>query len=161
MELDLYVDGSFYKDNPTVTQGGIVILKDLGRGKEVITVRHVNTRNPNFVSAHNAGGEVIASLVGILDAATESRGEKCVVNVFYDYRGVKDFIDGTYTAKKEGMIQYKAGVEEVLRANPNIELKFHKVKAHSGNKYNDLADLIAKGSIPVQYKEVNKTIITI
>lgn len=159
MVLDIYVDGSYSKVTPNITKGGIVIVDS--KTKEVISIRHVKSENPSFTKANNAGGEVIASMVGIMDAAFICKGEKSILNIFYDYRGVKDFITGAYTANAEGMVMYVHAVNKILVDNPNVELKFFKVKAHSGDKFNDMADLVAKGNIPDGYRHLMKQTIDI
>lgn len=154
MNLDLYVDGSYSKSEPNITKGGIVLLD---RDKnEVVSVRHVYSNNPDFIKANNDGGEVVAAIIGILESAIYCRGEKSNIRVFYDYRGVADFITGVYRAKAPGMVQYVQHVAKVRRDHPNVKLEFVKVKAHSGVRYNELADSVANGNIPPQYRSVRK-----
>lgn len=161
MNLNIYVDGSYNKNQPGVTKGGVVITKGYGDSEKVLTIRHLTSDNPVFTRSNNAGGEVLASLVGIMNAATLCNGEKSILNIYYDYKGVKEFITGGYRASDEGMLQYVYAVRKVLESNPNIELKFHKVKAHSGVKFNELADKIAKGIFPYEYSDVIKSSIAI
>lgn len=156
MILDVYVDGSWTKRSPEVTTGSVVIVKDFDNYDEVIQVRHVMTDRQCFVKSKNVGGEIVAALVGIMDACHLCNGEESIVNVYYDYRGIRDFIIGRaaggYEAQKEGPIIYVRAVKSVLTQNHNVDLKFHKVVAHTGNKYNELADTIARGVIPSQYE---------
>lgn len=157
MIIDIYVDGSYSMKEKGIVKGGIVIVKNLrGYDEKVISVRHVRSREPQFTSANNAGGEVIAAMFGIIDAANICNKEDSIINVHYDYKGVRDFIVGDYTARKDGMIIYVGVIDKLMKENPNIKLKFHKVKAHSGDKYNEVADMIAKGVIPIQYKDVER-----
>lgn len=165
MNLDVYVDGSYYKKTPNVTYGGVVVVQDKSTPYEKIhVVRHVKTEQKEFVSANNAGGELIAALVGIIDAcqivSTETGNHQ--INIYYDYKGVKEFLSGgEYQARKKGPQLYVGSIAAICKANPNVELKFHKVLAHSGNKFNEVADKIAKGVVPPQYKKYEKETLTI
>ena len=161
MNLNIYVDGSYNRNEPGVTKGGVVITKGFGDNEKVILIRHLSSDNPVFTKSNNAGGEVLASLVGIMNASSLCKGEKSILNIYYDYKGVKEFITGGYRANDKGMLQYVYAVQKVLDSNPNIELKFHKVKSHSGVKYNELADTIAKGIFPYEYSDVIKSSIAI
>jgi ribonuclease HI len=162
MILDVYVDGSFYARTPDVTYGGIVIVKDIGgKDESVLLVRRVDTKRKEFVSANNAGGELIAALTGFIDACSICSGEKSIVNLHYDYKGIREFITGNYVARKQGPILYVGSMDSVKKSNPNVELKFHKIEAHTGNWYNDKADEIAKGFVLPRYESVRKETITI
>lgn len=165
MNIDVYVDGSYYKKTPNLTYGGVVVVQDKNTPYEKIHgVRHVKTEKEEFVSANNAGGELIAALVGILDACQVLQGEegKHMVNIYYDYKGVKEFLEGgEYQARKVGSQIYVGSVSAIKKANPNVELKFHKVVAHSGDRFNELADKIAKGVTPIQYQKYEKETLVI
>ena len=156
MILNIYVDGSYSRKTPDVTRGGIVITNGSFKDEEVILVRHIYTDNPIFTKTNNAGGEVLASLVGIMDASFICNGEQSILNIYYDYKGVKEFLTGGYVARDDGMVQYVLAVRSVLDKNPNVELKFHKVKSHTGVKYNELADSVARGFIPQAYERYRK-----
>ena len=160
MILDIYVDGSYFKKTPNITFGGIIIV-DNKKKNNVILIRRVETEYQNFVTMNNAGGEIVAALVGLIDACQICNGEKSTLNIYYDYTGVKSFLTGEYNAKKDGNLQYIHAVRSVLSKNPNIELKFHKIKAHSGNKFNDLADTVAKGNNPNLYLDKKRNTIKI
>lgn len=165
MNIDVYVDGSYYKKTPKVTYGGVVVVQDKNTPKEIIHgVRHVKTEKSEFVSANNAGGELIAALVGIIDACQvlSCVDGKHMVNIYYDYKGVKEFLNGgEYQARKAGPQFYVGAVESVKKVNPNVELKFHKVIAHTGDKFNELADTIAKGVVPTMYQKYQKETLNI
>lgn len=164
MNIDVYVDGSYYKKTPNLTYGGIVIVQGVNTPYEkILLARHVKTEREEFVSANNAGGELIAALVGIIDGCHLLAGEdgNHIINIYYDYKGVKEFITGGYNAKKMGPVLYVGSVEAVLKQNPRVELKFHKVQAHTGVKYNEDADKIAKGFTPAEYRNYEKETLTI
>lgn len=157
MVLELYVDGSWSKNNPGVTLGGIVILKD----KNIVHLRHVKTYIESFVRSNNVGGELLAALIGIMDVCNICNKEKSIVNIYYDYNGVKDFLTDNFTPRKESSIIYVNAIQHVLNENTNVTLYFHKVKSHSGNVYNNLADRVASGVSLGEYRDILKDTITL
>jgi ribonuclease HI len=145
LNLDLYTDGSYFKNKPNTTYGGIVIVnKDTN---ELLEVRRVLTCKPEFTKMNNAGGEVIAAWIGMFNASSLcNKEEDSTIRVFYDYKGVREFLSGgSYVAGKSGNLQYVHAFNLIKKNNPKIKFDFIKVKSHSGNRYNDLADSIAKG----------------
>lgn len=159
MKLNLYVDGSFYKDKPEFTYGGIVILDDKNNVK---SIRRVKSNKEEFASMNNVGGELLAAAIGLIDCGVISDNKECTINLYYDYNGIKEVPTGGWKKlKSKGMIMYLGLFQQFIKNNPNIKVNFCKVKAHTGNKYNELADRIAKGNNCFEYEDVCKEEITI
>lgn len=55
--------------------------------------------------------------------------------------------NGRMESKKPGTIAYR---EFCAAAAKHIRFRFVKVKGHSGDKYNDLADRLAKDALGIQ-----------
>lgn len=160
MKVDLYVDGSFYNSQSDRTYGGFVVVN--GDTNDIISCRRVTTYNPHFVKMRNAGGEVIAAMCGLADAYSVCIHNNCnIVEIFYDYRGIADFVTGVYNAKQEGMKAYTTFVRLLMHKYSGVKLRFTKVKAHSNVLYNELADRVAKGETPSYYKAFQKSDIEI
>ena len=85
----------------------------------------------------NVVGELFACIEGVNYAKNNGYSE---ITVHYDYQGIKAWTNGQWKAKKEETQRYKAWFDEI---NKEIKINFVKVKAHSGNKYNELADKLA------------------
>ena len=63
------------------------------------------------------------------------------MTIFHDYEGIAKWCTGEWQTKKEGTQSYKAFYEQ---AKGKVDIRFVKVKGHSGDTYNDLADQLAK-----------------
>lgn len=66
------------------------------------------------------------------------------LNIYHDYEGVAKWCTGEWQAKKTGTKAYKTFYNI---ASEKIQIQFIKVKGHSGDKYNELADQLAKKAL--------------
>jgi len=66
------------------------------------------------------------------------------VDIYYDYKGIESWANGEWEASKKGTINYKNYYNKVKK---KLKVNFIKVKAHSNNKYNDMADKLAKDAL--------------
>lgn len=126
----LYVDGSFMngkcgagwilldENNNEIARESVLLKSDYG-------MRQVT-------------GEIYAALFGVLECL--NRGIKNV-EIYHDYLGVSSWVTGAWRAKNAGTQSYRDMMRE---ANAEIGFKFIKVKSHSRDYYNDLADSLAK-----------------
>lgn len=144
MRYDVYVDGSFSTNEPNATYGGFVILIN---GEAMFRVR-IKTKRLEFVSMRNVGGELIATASALTRVtALTSVDEKDSIHIYHDYMGIEKFVHGTqkWKANKPGSNLYVSVFNAMLKEHPEIEVYFHKVKAHTGNVWNEVADGIASG----------------
>lgn len=92
------------------------------------------------------------------NVAGEIEGSMCAMNyclereipslaIYYDYEGIEKWCTGAWKANKEGTIAYR---DFYRKASQLVQIQFVKVKGHSGNKYNDLADKLAKQAIGIE-----------
>ena len=65
------------------------------------------------------------------------------VKVYHDYDGIGKWANGSWAAKKHGTRRY---VEIIDEYSDLININFLKVKAHSGNYFNELADKLASAA---------------
>lgn len=143
--LELYVDGSYKNTEPNVTKGAAIVLED----NKPLTCQRFITGKKEFVSMWNVGGELFATIGGLsLVKKVVDAKEKVLIKIYYDYTGINYFITGEWQAKKLGAQVYVMSVRQLQKSIPNIKFEFHKVKAHTGVKWNELADSIANGEIP-------------
>lgn len=68
------------------------------------------------------------------------------IDIYYDYDGIEKWCTGVWKAKKSGTIAYKTFYDSI---KDKIRVKFVKVVGHSGDKYNDLADKLAKSALGI------------
>ena len=126
------MDGSYQADRKQFSCG-VVVFHD---GKE----EHFSELydDPELAQMRNVAGEIKGSQKAIqycLDHQIKS------VTIFHDYEGIAKWCTGEWQTKKEGTRAYKAFYEQ---AKKELDIRFVKVKGHSGDKYNDLADQLAK-----------------
>lgn len=124
-----YVDGS-YKDGK-VGWGAIIIENDKVYGEFSGTMTEDEVDGTRQVA-----GELRAVLE-VLFWCDENNVED--IEIYYDYQGIKDWVTGAWRAKKRVTQNYR---DKVLSYNINI--KWVKVKSHSGDYYNDKVDELAK-----------------
>lgn len=134
--LCIYVDGSFMIDKGNYSFGlvavedGKVIHKDNGKGfdEEAIALRNVS-------------GEVLGAQKAVEFALDKGYKE---VTIAYDYQGVESWAIGTWKRNNRITQNYNKFMQEKMNF---IDIKFKKIKGHSGDKYNDMADMLAKEAL--------------
>ncbi|MBF1294533.1 MAG: viroplasmin family protein [Parvimonas sp.] len=137
-EIVAYVDGSYKKDTLEYGYGVVLILKDdiielFGKGED-----------PEVAKSRNVTGELFGSIRAISEAI---KLKKKKITVFYDYQGISSWTNGEWKCNLPLTIGYRDKIKEFRK---EIEILFVKVKAHSNDKYNDLADHLAKKSLGIE-----------
>ena len=69
------------------------------------------------------------------------------IDIYYDYMGIEKWCTGEWQANKPGTISYRDYYNSIKN---KLAVNFIKVKGHSGDKYNDLADLLAKKALGIE-----------
>jgi ribonuclease H-related protein len=134
--LIIYVDGSFMLDKGNFSYGlvaindGEVIHKESGVGfdEEAIPLRNVS-------------GEVLGAMKAVEFADKNNFKE---VTIAFDYQGIECWALGTWKRNNKITASYHEFMKENMR---NMKVKFKKIKGHSGNTYNDMADKLAKEAL--------------
>ena len=131
--ITVYVDGS-YNDAIKKYAFGCVFILDYGE----IYLAYGNGDNPESLKQRNVTGEMLGAMYAVQCA--RKSGYKAI-EIFYDYSGIEEWVTGGWKAKNELTQKYR----DAMRGwGADIKITFHKVEGHSGDKYNDLADKIAK-----------------
>ena len=68
------------------------------------------------------------------------------VTIAYDYQGVESWALGTWKRNNKITAEYNEFMQNKMK---QIKVKFKKIKGHSGHKYNDLADKLAKEALGI------------
>lgn len=134
-ELTAYVDGS-YNSLTKEFSYGVVILND---GKEITFNKKMN--DIELASMRNVAGEIKgaeAAMRYAVDNGYES------IAIYHDYEGIARWCLGEWKANKEGTKAYKAYYDSI---KDKVHIRFVKVKGHSNDKYNDMADMLAKAAL--------------
>ena len=136
--LFIYVDGSFivskgnYSYGLVAVKDGEIIYKDKGIGfdKEAVSLRNVS-------------GEVLGAKMAVEYALKNGFKE---VTIGYDYQGVESWAIGTWKRNNRITSEYNEFMQGKMK---EIKIRFKKIKGHSGHKYNDLADRLAKEALDI------------
>ncbi len=132
-----YVDGSFRQDSGEFSCGAVLFYK----GKEYRFSKKFS--DPEMAEMRNVAGEIMGS-VSVIKFCIQNNIKKLAI--YHDYEGVARWATGEWKANKEGTRGYAAFCRE---ARQELDFTFVKVKGHSGDKYNDLADALAKKALGI------------
>ncbi len=133
-----YVDGSYNIETQQFSFGVVMFCN----GAEHTFSQSFS--DPLLASMRNVAGEI--------KGAEKAMGY-CVENniksleIYYDYEGIEKWCTGEWKTNKEGTIAYKRFYDE---ASKSVNIFFNKVKGHSGDKYNDMADRLAKDALGIE-----------
>jgi len=123
-----YVDGSF---TPRFKHGGwgVVIVEN------DIEIYREYGRTENDALSRNIDGEVLAAMKAIEWA---NSNDQCII-ICHDYTGIRHWALKEWKAQSTIAKQYQEFCQGKL-----AKIQFKKVAAHSGDKWNDIADALAK-----------------
>jgi viroplasmin and RNaseH domain-containing protein len=133
----VYTDGSYNIHTGDFSCGVIILFND------DITKISYNYHNNEMASMRNVAGEIM----GVKNAV-----QYCIDNdikyadIYYDYTGIEYWADGSWKTNNKWTKEYKNFIQE---NKTMLHIKFHKVKAHSADKYNDMADMLAKKAVGI------------
>ncbi len=129
--IKAYVDGSFKSGNPYAGWGFVIVEND-----NIIHQESGLTNAPAL--SRNIDGEIQATIEAIKWGMNHRKN----LIIFYDYRGIECWAKGIWKAKSPIAGYYKRFIKGI-----SIEIGFTKVKSHSGDKYNEIADALAKANL--------------
>ena len=129
-ELVVYVDGS-YRNSDKSHSYGVYMFND----EEEYTYSMRFFKDSDM---RNVSGEIKGAMRAMEEAA--KLGKKKIY-LHYDYEGIRSWALGFWKTNKEGTIYYKNFYDSI---KDKLQVKFIKVEAHTGVKYNELVDKLAK-----------------
>lgn len=129
-----YVDGSFNVVDGSYSYGA-VIISNLG-------IQEFSERFPKdkYSEHRNVIGEIRGSVFA-MNLAVKNGFKKLILH--YDYEGIEKWAKGSWKRNKEATQIYHKYYNSI---KSKLLVEFIKVKAHSGDKYNEMADELAKGA---------------
>ena len=133
-----HVDGSFEKDNGVYGYGVVFIEKN-----GTIEEHFDSGREESYQSMRNVSGEILGALKAASLAVEKGYSS---IAIFHDYQGIASWAKGEWKCNKEKTIEYR---EKMLSYQKQIKITFHKVLAHSGDYFNERADLLAKQAVGI------------
>jgi len=135
--LVAYVDGSYDHSQLRYAYGCVLVLPE-----EEVTLNG-SDNHEDYVSMRNVAGEIMGSEQAVLWALEHGYKK---VTIYYDYEGIEKWANGIWKANKPGTQRYKTFIQEKRQ---DIEIYFQKVAAHTGVKYNEMADQLAKEALGI------------
>jgi ribonuclease HI len=135
-----YVDGSYDSASGRFSCG-VVIVETGANGKSETTEINSAFDDEEAAQQRNVAGEIMGSKLAI--DWCRANGVK-VIEIYHDYEGIRAWADRKWKANNPLTQGYRDFVEE---ARKSMKITFVKVKAHAGNKYNELADRLAKKAL--------------
>lgn len=130
-----YVDGSYNQSTNTYGYGVVLMYKEnqhtfkgAGQNKDTAKIR-------------NVAGELLGAMTAIKKA--KELGAKEII-ICYDYEGIEKWPTHKWQAKNQYSQSYRDYVN-----NCGLKVRFKKVKAHSGECFNEMADSLAKKAVGV------------
>ncbi len=130
-----YVDGSFDKHSGDFSYGMVILY----RGEELTFSQRMQDRE--LAQMHNVAGEIKGAEAAMRYAVAQGIAK---IVIYHDYEGIAKWCNGAWQANKEGTKAYRTYYESV---RDKVQIEFVKVRGHSGDKYNDMADMLAKRAL--------------
>lgn len=136
-KITAYVDGSYNVATKEYSYGAVIFAGDK---KECFSEKF---NDPELATMRNVAGELEGSMKAMRYAVEAGAKE---LDIFYDYEGIEKWCTGAWKTNKDGTKAYKAFYEKIRQ---KVKVNFHKVKGHSGDRYNDEADVLAKTALGI------------
>ena len=145
--IEAYVDGSFGKNSKgcEIPSWAFIVLNE--EDKE-IEYEEYGTDIPQIYYEHrNVAGEVYA-VIKLIEFCVEN--EEREVLIHNDYEGLSKWATGAWKTNKELTKKYKEFLD-----NSGVLIKWEKVDAHTGQKWNEYADSLCKQAIDEDETEIS------
>ena len=133
-----FVDGSYNSVTKVYGYGGFLIYN----GEKHIIQGSGN--DEEMAAMRNVAGEVLGSMAAV-ELAVKLGIPK--LDIYYDYMGIEMWATGRWKRNKKGTIAYYNYMQEI---KDKIDIRFVKVKGHSGIAGNEEADALAKQSVGIE-----------
>lgn len=137
-EITAYVDGSFSSGKSFGC--GCIILKD----GEIIAEISKAYEDEELATMRNVAGEIKASELAMQYALDNGYTS---LSIYHDYQGIASWCLGEWKTNKAGTIAYKQFYDDI---KDKLKVHFIKVKGHSGDEYNEIADRLAKKALGIE-----------
>lgn len=133
-----YVDGSY---NIKTKEYGCGVVIFTNEGKKTLSKKGTNEE---YSKSRNVAGEILGA-VESMELALEM-GKK-TLKIYYDYRGIEEWALGNWKTNNILTKNYKIKYDNIKKS---LKVIFNKVEAHTGDKYNEEADILAKKSVGIE-----------
>lgn len=134
--IDVYVDGSFMVDKKNYSYGLVVVKQN-----QVLYEECGIGDDEEAISLRNVSGEVMGAMKAVEYALKQNYEQ---ITICFDYQGVESWALGTWKRNNRITQGYHEFMKNQMK---KIKINFKKIKGHSGDKYNDMADSLAKRAL--------------
>lgn len=132
-DLYAYVDGSF-NSQEKIYGYGVIILQN----EKIITQIYGQGNHKDYLSMRNVAGEIAGAMEAV-NYALKINAQSLLI--YYDYQGIESWAKELWKANKLGTKHYQEFMKEAMK---KMSIDFQKVKAHTGEYYNEMADKLAR-----------------
>lgn len=133
-----YVDGSYKADTQEFSYGAVIFVND-----EEIEMCHAYDE-PEYAEMRNVAGEIVGA-GKVMEYCLKNGIKK--LDLYHDYEGIAKWCTGEWKATKTVTQRYR---EFYNKIKTQLDVRFVKVKGHSGNENNDRADRLAKSALGIE-----------
>lgn len=127
-----YVDGSNTESGDRFSWGIVLFTNN-----EKVDLSGCS-KDERFIKHRNISGELFAS-VNAADYAMKNNLKKIII--YHDFSGIRHWALGEWKTKSDLAKHYKKFYEKAMK---NLEVEFVKADGHTGDKFNEEADVLAK-----------------
>ena len=135
--INAYVDGSYDSSTGRYSGAAVILLGD----NDIVELS--KTCKDDSSKLRNVAGELLGAELAI-EYCKEHGISKLAIH--HDYEGIGAWADNVWKANLEATKAYR---NYVFDSREVIDIKFVKVKGHSGNEYNNRADYLAGKALSV------------
>lgn len=135
--LVAYVDGSYNVDDGSFSYGMVLIH---GGIEQSFCQRF---EDEELATMRNVAGEIKGAEAAMRYAVAHGFSK---LYIYHDYEGIARWCKGEWKANKDGTKAYKAYYDSICDI---LQVMFVKVAAHTGDKYNEIADKLAKQALGI------------
>jgi ribonuclease H-related protein len=136
VDFEVYTDGSYsngkYSYGYAFVKDGQVIFESNGVGEDL-----------EAASMRNVAGELAA----VVHAVEKAKTLNARIRIYHDYSGISHWVTGDWQAKNKFTQAYVT----FMRAHHGL-YEFKKVAGHSGDRFNDYVDRLAKQALGLSTK---------
>lgn len=135
-DVDLYVDGSFREGIPAYGYG-VVLVRD----NELLEERSGYGNKADALALRNVSGEMLGTIEGLRSVQRHGFSR---VALHFDYQGIESWAIGAWKRNNRFTRAYHACLQKFMKT---LEIRFVKVRAHSGDPWNERADALARQGV--------------
>lgn len=132
-----YVDGSYKADTKEFSYGAVIFVN----GNQIEMCKSYD--KAEYAELRNVAGEIVGA-GKVMEYCIENGIDK--LDLYHDYTGIAKWCTGEWEATKTVTKRYKEFYDSI---KDKLDVRFVKVKGHSGDEYNDRADRLAKSALGI------------